>query len=363
MATEEKDKKDDDLVMVGDGAPETETKDADDEKDKGKKDDDADDDPDSTDSSEKEERTEDRRAGAAEEEPDERGDSRWPKRSSAEKNALRRRSRDRDRTELRYLRARNEKVEQQLNGMAKEINTLKTTTVDTKIGQIKSTIKRARETFARASAAGEEAAALEASNLQAQLEDQLDKETKKREEVAKAAVVAPNQDDSGIPPAVQRNVEAWMDRNEWFDPDGKDRMSRMARIIDAEVLNDNFDPNDPEYYREVDRRLRESLPELRKGKGKDEDRREGRDEDDDVEDRTERKSGKDKDRGSDKPRGPRFRVGGRERALGKNEVYVTSERRKALEDMGAWEDPVLRKKYLKSFKKWDDEAAAQADRR
>ena len=39
--------------------------------------------------------------------------------------------------------------------------------------------------------------------------------------------------------------------------------------------------------------------------------------------------------------------------LKKNEVYISPERKSALIDAGAWEDPVLRKKYLRRYAEYD----------
>ena len=34
-------------------------------------------------------------------------------------------------------------------------------------------------------------------------------------------------------------------------------------------------------------------------------------------------------------------------------VYVTPERRQAMEDAGVWDDPVARNKYLKAYAEYD----------
>ena len=56
----------------------------------------------------------------------------------------------------------------------------------------------------------------------------------------------------------QRKAIDWAAANEWFN---KDRvMTAVALEIDNQVQEDGFDPTDDEYYKEVDRRMAEQIP-------------------------------------------------------------------------------------------------------
>lgn len=50
----------------------------------------------------------------------------------------------------------------------------------------------------------------------------------------------------------------FLDRNQWFDPQGTDRDSRMARTIDEEVATDGYQPHTPAYWIEFEKRCREA---------------------------------------------------------------------------------------------------------
>ena len=50
----------------------------------------------------------------------------------------------------------------------------------------------------------------------------------------------------------------FLDRNQWFDPQGTDRDSRMARTIDEEVATDGYQPHTPAYWIEFEKRCKEA---------------------------------------------------------------------------------------------------------
>ena len=63
----------------------------------------------------------------------------------------------------------------------------------------------------------------------------------------------------------QRNelAEDWIDsHSDWYDKRGFSRVTRIAKEIDREVFDDGFDPQDEEYYDELNSRLMEQVPEL-----------------------------------------------------------------------------------------------------
>ena len=50
----------------------------------------------------------------------------------------------------------------------------------------------------------------------------------------------------------------WSQNNDWF---GKDRiMTAAALALDAELKEEGFDPSDPEFYNEIDNRIKEAFP-------------------------------------------------------------------------------------------------------
>lgn len=55
----------------------------------------------------------------------------------------------------------------------------------------------------------------------------------------------------------------WMDdRADWYGARGFERQTRLANRLDKEVFNDGFRPDTPEYFEELDKRLKDREPSL-----------------------------------------------------------------------------------------------------
>lgn len=61
-------------------------------------------------------------------------------------------------------------------------------------------------------------------------------------------------------PIVQARVQEFATDNPWFDVNGNDMDSRLAKQIDTAVAEEGFDPSTDEYWDELDDRLRKYLP-------------------------------------------------------------------------------------------------------
>ncbi len=94
----------------------------------------------------------------------------------------------------------------------------------------------------------------------------------KAERIA-AKYVQPDDDDDGLDdgdagtatrtPETNELTEEWMERHHrWYNKKGFARFNTVARELDQEVFKDGFDPEDEDYYEELDRRLQEELPNL-----------------------------------------------------------------------------------------------------
>lgn len=60
----------------------------------------------------------------------------------------------------------------------------------------------------------------------------------------------------------QANVDRFQDENSWFDPNGRDMDSRIAMMVDKDIMDRGFRPEDPAYWEEMDAMLQERLPHL-----------------------------------------------------------------------------------------------------
>ncbi len=242
--------------------------------------------------------------------------------------------------EVAFLRQRNEQLERRFSDMEARQHETETLSVEQRISQIDSQLKVAQGVHAKAVEKGAGAEATEALEIMDEL-----KEQRRRLEAAKESKPSrkdsrPSGGGSYTDSAVVMRAQQWMSDNDWFDPTLANEDSMIAKAIEDNLFREGrLSPTSDEYWEEVDRRIAKRLPHLANKS------------DEDEEDEDERPQRREQTRR--KPSGPKFATGGRERPLKKNEVYVSPERKKALVEMGAWDDPVLRDKYLRAYQRYD----------
>lgn len=131
-------------------------------------------------------------------------------------------------------------------------------------------------------------------------------------------------------PIVAAYAQQWMEANKaWYNPNGSDAASVAARRIDGDLIREGFDPKTPDYYFELTSRVEAAFGQPAKERAP--------------------------------VRRPPPMGATREHAppaTRRNEVFVTPERRAALEELGVWDDPVARKRYLKAYAEHDRAQAA-----
>jgi len=129
-----------------------------------------------------------------------------------------------------------------------------------------------------------------------------------------------------IDPLVRSYGEDWMSRNRWYDPKRGDEDSRIALIIDTKVIEEGYDPATPEYWDELDRRLKRRLPHRYK--------------------QAAHRDGENR---------PRAVTGGSGKgsvsasSSSGTKITLSAERVAALKEAGAWDDVAKRNKMIKAY--------------
>ena len=126
---------------------------------------------------------------------------------------------------------------------------------------------------------------------------------------------------------VQQNATKWLKKNSWYDPQARDTDSRIAKVIDQELVADGWDPSDPEYWEELDSRLSSRLPHRYTSKG-----------------------------GSNKRANPTqsSRVANTTSAKA-GTIMLSRDRVQAIKDAGAWDDVERRNKMIRAYAQYDRE--------
>jgi len=127
---------------------------------------------------------------------------------------------------------------------------------------------------------------------------------------------------------VQKKAQKWLKKNSWYDPHARDTDSRIAKVIDQELVADGWDPADPEYWDELDNRLSARLPHRYTAKGNNMNNR--------------------------RSAGPTAssRVANTSTAK-PNTITLSRDRVQAIKDAGAWDDVDKRNKMIRAYASYD----------
>lgn len=279
------------------------------------------------------------------------------KETAKERRERQKKARARDRLEREFLLKRNEELEKWKTLQDQRLAQVETRTARSEISDVDQRIRTLESQIASASAIEYETAKkenradyIEARRISddlrrdlADLQQHRNEITRRERTRAERPADVPTQQVQPDPMLVSQ-AQRWARSHAWFDVNGSDEDSVIVRALDEALLSEGADPRSSEYWDELTRRVRRRLPERFKGK-----RRGAEDDDVDEEDveETPRKSS-----------GPKFSSGGRERPLRKGEVYVSADRKKAMQEAGVWDDPVLRQRMLKRYSDWDADNAS-----
>jgi hypothetical protein len=129
-----------------------------------------------------------------------------------------------------------------------------------------------------------------------------------------------------VNPRIEKYANDWMAKNSWYKKDGKDEDSQIAKIIDAKLADEGWDPATEDYWEELEERLQKRLPHRYT---------------DYQDEQPQRRRPKSVVTGSSQESsGPRSSGG---------TFVITPEQKRAMQDAGFWDDPEMRKKMIKRY--------------
>lgn len=130
-----------------------------------------------------------------------------------------------------------------------------------------------------------------------------------------------------LDPRIQNAAKTWAEKNKWYDVRGRDADSKIVLTIDRTLAEEGFDPTTPDYWNELDARLKKYLP---------------------------HRANSARVTPSPKPKST-VAGSGRESSATPNKgtFRLSAERVQAIKDMGAWDDPVARNKMIKQYVSYD----------
>ena len=165
--------------------------------------------------------------------------------------------------QVEALLKQNQELNTRLQSKSNEVNNISKHTLDLSEKQLTDKIALAREVYLEAFDEGEKEKLLNAQEMLNEAQNDLKQVTSAKanyERQAQQRVAQPvqQQQQQVAQPAVDPKAEKWAASNDWF---GKDNiMTAAALAIDAELKNEGYDPNDNDFYQEIDNRIKNTFP-------------------------------------------------------------------------------------------------------
>lgn len=240
------------------------------------------------------------------------------------KRERQKRGREHSRQEIADLRAHIARMEQLLTGVQGNQIASAEQAIDARLSQVQADAREAEAVMAQAVGEGDgnkvaqalrirDAALAEAQNLTAQ-----------KQRIAQA-----KQPRQGPDPRVQSYASQWLNDNaDWYNPAATDPQSQRVKQLDEQIAREGYNPATPAYWNELTRRCEAEFGQ------------------DDPEPAAPRR--KAPPTGTTRQHAP---------ASTRNEVYVSPERKAAMQAAGLWDDPVQRTAALKYYQQYDRENA------
>lgn len=252
-----------------------------------------------------------------------------------------RRARERDQREMNFLRGEVQRLDTKLRNLAQVTTKSQVETIDQRLVDAANEVATADSIIAAAIKAGNGEDVVKAQRLREEALRRVEQFQGQRK-----SLETPPANQAPRVPAYAHLAREFAKDKPWFTWNQDDPDSRAILEIDGLVAREGYDPNTPGYWEELNRRVKQRLPHRFNGSKPREEAEEF--EDDEAED----------DRRPPARKGPQLGSGRSSATPRKNEAYISPERKQAMIDAGVWDDPVLRRKYAKSYSEWDRNNAA-----
>jgi len=223
---------------------------------------------------------------------------------------------------LQHLERKNQELMERLSVVERKTHSADLARIDKAIEDQELRLQYAKMKVAEAATAADGNAMTDAQEMMYEARRQIESLSS-----LKKTAVQPNQTQGNVPdPRLQRLAANWMERNDWYDPSGRDTDSKIAKQIDEALSAEGWNPTDADYWNELDNRLQKYLPHK-------------------YNDTTDVRSS------TKRPRSV-VTSSGRESVNGstnRNTFVLKPEQVRAMKDAGFWDDPDKRSKMIKRY--------------
>lgn len=156
---------------------------------------------------------------------------------------------------------RNEELSSKLQNTEHQFKTVNKLSLDSSEKQITDKLELARNAYKSAHEEGDSAKILQAQEFLNEAQNDLKSLTVTKQQFEQQPVQQQQQVQQPQyqpQPTPDPRAAEWAQKNEWF---GSDQVMTAASLaIDGQLKEEGYNPTDPEYYTEIDRRLQETFP-------------------------------------------------------------------------------------------------------
>jgi hypothetical protein len=237
-----------------------------------------------------------------------------------------RRAKDATKQELDYFRQRSEQLEQRLSAVESHAVGTNVQTIEGRLNKALHDAEIAKQIIAAAVEAGNGTDVTQAMEIRdsAMREAQQLAAAHQQMSAAQQQASQPRAD-----PSVTNYAKQWLAANPWYDPQARDRDSALTKAIDNELAAEGFNPGTRAYWEELTDRVADAIG----------------------------TTGKPAPGGTRRKAPPTGNTREHAPPSTRREIYVTPERKQAMEEAGVWDDPTLRQRYLKAYQAYDTGSA------
>lgn len=233
----------------------------------------------------------------------------------------------RDKLERDFLLQRNDQLERQFNEFREWKQNLEVSSISDKITAAANEMKMAEQVIAKAIAAGNGDDVTQALRYRDEARARMEQLSGLQHQLKNQPRQA--QQAQGPAPEMVEHARKFMSELPWYKLNGTDEDSAIVAALDSAVSAEGYNPNTPAYWDELRRRVEKRMPDKFQ-----------------KPERQERQA-----RG-----GPALGSGRDGGAVnGRVEVRLDPERVQALKDLGVWDDPKLRDKFVRRYMEYDKE--------
>jgi hypothetical protein len=159
--------------------------------------------------------------------------------------------------QLQQLRRQNEEMTQRMAELERKSQYSELNQLDKQIEDENLRVEYAKMKISEAAAAGDGDAMVQAQEMLYDSKQKLNSLSGVKNQYVKQTQ-APKREK--IDPRMQMQATKWIERNNWYKPDLTDTDSRIAKSVDEELVKEGWNPNEADYWDELDSRLQKYLP-------------------------------------------------------------------------------------------------------